>query len=78
MSTYVLYWVEAILLTIFIAYYSYKVLAHDSKRLPLPPGPKRRFLVGNLFDWPTDNKEWETFAKWGARFGMYLLRVQAR
>jgi hypothetical protein len=40
-----------------------------SGRLPLPPGPKRKPIIGNLLEWPTDNKEWETFWKWREQYG---------
>jgi len=42
------------------------VWKHSS--LPLPPGPRRIPLIGNLFNMPIA-KEWETFAKWGERYG---------
>jgi hypothetical protein len=35
---------------------------------PLPPGPKKRLLLGNLLDMPT-SKEWTTFAAWGEQWG---------
>lgn len=37
----------------------------------LPPGPKRKPIIGNLLEWPTNAKEWETFAKWHKRYGMH-------
>lgn len=34
----------------------------------LPPGPRRAFLIGNLFNFP--RKRWyETFTKWRDEFG---------
>ncbi|EGO01616.1 hypothetical protein SERLA73DRAFT_166166 [Serpula lacrymans var. lacrymans S7.3] len=36
--------------------------------LPLPPGPNRMPLLGNLLDMPSD-KPWLTFADWGKKFG---------
>ncbi|TEB32646.1 cytochrome P450 [Coprinellus micaceus] len=35
---------------------------------PLPPGPKRLPLLGNLLDMPTQ-QEWLTFAEWGKKYG---------
>ncbi|KAJ6508628.1 cytochrome P450 [Mycena sanguinolenta] len=39
-----------------------------ASRLPLPPGPKPRFLVGNLFDIPTKSA-WITYTEWGKQYG---------
>lgn len=35
---------------------------------PLPPGPKKWPLLGNLLDMPS-SKEWVTFAEWGVKWG---------
>jgi hypothetical protein len=35
----------------------------------LPPGPPRKPVIGNLLDWPTDGKEWETFCRWADSYG---------
>jgi hypothetical protein len=35
---------------------------------PLPPGPRRLPLLGNLLDMPT-SQEWLTFANWGKKWG---------
>ncbi|KAF7357321.1 Cytochrome P450 [Mycena sanguinolenta] len=35
--------------------------------LPLPPGPKKLLLIGNMFDMPTE-PQWETFLKWSKQF----------
>ncbi|GJJ15722.1 hypothetical protein Clacol_010000 [Clathrus columnatus] len=34
----------------------------------LPPGPPRRFLIGNLLDFP-QNREWLTFNQWAKEYG---------
>ncbi|KAJ7873153.1 cytochrome P450 [Mycena leptocephala] len=38
------------------------------KRLPLPPGPRKLPLVGNLFDLPS-TFEWETYMEWSKCYG---------
>ncbi|KAF7346057.1 hypothetical protein MSAN_01831700 [Mycena sanguinolenta] len=39
-----------------------------ASRLPFHPGPKSRFLVGNLFDIPTETP-WITYMEWGKQYG---------
>ncbi|KAF8158971.1 cytochrome P450, partial [Mycena galopus ATCC 62051] len=39
-----------------------------TSRLPFPPGPKPRFITGNLFDIPT-KLPWITYAEWGKQYG---------
>ncbi|KAF7348384.1 hypothetical protein MSAN_01792400 [Mycena sanguinolenta] len=39
-----------------------------TSRLPFPPGPKPRFLVGNLFDIPSE-MPWITYTEWGKQYG---------
>jgi hypothetical protein len=38
---------------------------------PLPPGPKPRFIVGNLMDMPRSSG-WLTFTEWGKKYGLLL------
>ena len=41
---------------------------------PLPPGPRGRFLTGNLPDFPrTDAEKADTFVKWREDYGAYHL-----
>ena len=48
------------------------LLRRRGKRLP--PGPKGRFLVGNLSDLPKDEAEKaKTYVKWREDYGAYLV-----
>jgi len=40
----------------------------SSRSLPLPPGPKRLPLIGNLLNVPKSS-EWEAYAQWSKEFG---------
>ncbi|KAF7365091.1 Cytochrome p450 [Mycena venus] len=39
-----------------------------ASRLPFPPGPKPRFIMGNLYDIPSE-LPWTTYTKWGKEYG---------
>ncbi|KAA1466861.1 CyP450 monooxygenase [Dentipellis sp. KUC8613] len=42
--------------------------------LPLPPGPKRKPVIGNLLDMPKDH-EWLVYEKWGKEYNSDILHV---
>jgi hypothetical protein len=39
----------------------------NRSKLPMPPGPKKLPLVGNLFDIPAE-RQWETYLEWSKQF----------
>ncbi|KAJ7247309.1 cytochrome P450 [Mycena rebaudengoi] len=43
-------------------------------RLPLPPGPPKLPLVGNLFDMPSAF-EWETYMKWSEQYNSDIIHL---
>ncbi|KAJ7251429.1 cytochrome P450, partial [Mycena rebaudengoi] len=45
-----------------------------SSHLPLPPGPKKLPLFGNLFGLPSEF-EWETYAKWSKEIGSDIIHL---
>ncbi|KAJ6579966.1 cytochrome P450 [Mycena vulgaris] len=48
----------------------------NRSRLPLPPGPPKLLLVGNLFDMPSE-RQWVTYFKWSKEFNSDIIHVDA-
>ena len=55
----------------FVAY----LVRRRPKFLPLPPGPRRLPLIGNLLDMPS-TYEWETYMQWAKDFGEFRSRMR--
>ncbi|KAJ6534383.1 cytochrome P450 [Mycena capillaripes] len=47
---------------------------NNRSRLPLPPGPKKMPLVGNLFDMPA-TEEWKTYQRWSHDFDSDIIHL---
>ncbi|KAJ7483529.1 cytochrome P450 [Mycena latifolia] len=46
----------------------------NRSRLPLPPGPKKLLLVGNLFDMPAE-RQWEAYHRWSKEFNSDIVHL---
>lgn len=52
---------------------TFRRLQHNSSRLPYPPGPPPRFILGNLFDLPKARTHL-ILAEWSKRYNSKLIR----
>ncbi|KAJ7723619.1 cytochrome P450 [Mycena maculata] len=60
---------------VFVSLYCIR-LRRNQFRLPLPPGPRKLPLVGNIFDLPS-TFEWETYLEWSKTYDSDILHLTA-
>ncbi|TFK37128.1 cytochrome P450 [Crucibulum laeve] len=65
-----------ILTALVVAGYIYSRQRSNRTGLPLPPGPKKWPIIGNLLQLPT-SFEWETYAHWGEIYNSDILHIDA-
>ncbi|KAJ7080831.1 cytochrome P450 [Mycena belliarum] len=54
----------------------WKKFTQGKSTLPLPPGPPKRPLVGNLFQMPSTS-EWETYTEWSKTYDSDIIHLDA-
>jgi hypothetical protein len=59
------------ILAFVVLFYGFALKRNRSK-FPLPPGPKKLPIVGNLFDIPRE-RQWETYMAWSREYSRFLL-----
>ncbi|KAJ6622291.1 cytochrome P450 [Mycena sp. CBHHK59/15] len=52
----------------------YRLSQRNRSKLPLPPGPRKLPLVGNLFDMPS-TFEWETYMEWSKKYNSDIIHL---
>ncbi|KAJ7625709.1 cytochrome P450 [Roridomyces roridus] len=50
------------------------LFAVKRSKLPLPPGPRKLPIVGNLFDVP-ETLQWETYARWSKEYNSSIIHL---